>query len=427
MAMPSAHVGQLCEMIQSQVEHVLASRAYQGWISGLRRLGAGDFIVLNNSFLFRQGATATVKNPAYLALRVAEDGHTTEPALIVQPEGKVNARFKHISGAAGREMNHRALPDAVTEQLKDFGTIVFALVGAIGPDEPAVLHLGDRVPGLSTVRFVPSQGVTADVKNGDLAISRLDDIDIVWKATEAALSDSEVRETQRLADQFDDILVTLREIAARPISIHQVCSDSPSILSNVVDRLADQVHAYKGALAEHVEHPDESDALNETLRIAYNFATGTISLLSLVVGLLDLKPIILWLTFGAQSDLSDRFAELPFALVGRDKPSLSTYRAIISAARNRAFHDVFAFGRPFKVPLESAAIRAPELHLFRDYSKRNEPALNYSDREVVELLKGLTRVAERPVPVGFWDSNARVMDAVCAVARSLQMALTACA
>src|SRR6266568_9603573 len=106
MATPGPHIAQVCEAIQSQVEHILASRVYQSWISA-RRMRAGDFIVLNNSFLFRQGTTGTVKNPAYLALRVADDGQSALPVSIVRPAGKLNARFKHITGVAGRDMNPR--------------------------------------------------------------------------------------------------------------------------------------------------------------------------------------------------------------------------------------------------------------------------------------------------------------------------------
>jgi hypothetical protein len=67
----------------------------------------------------------------------------------------------------------------------------------------------------------------------------------------------------------------------------------------------------------------------------------------------------------AQSDLTDRFAELPFGLVGRAKPSLGQYRELISGARNRAFHDIFAFGCPFQVSLTGDAFKDAELRLFR--------------------------------------------------------------
>jgi hypothetical protein len=80
---------------------------------------------------------------------------------------------------------------------------------------------------------------------------------------------------------------------------------------------------------------------------------------------------------------------------------LERYRSVIADARNQAFHDVFAFDHPFNVKLPGDALRAPELRLFREYKSRNDPALNFEDRGLVEFFEALTRTSERPVPVGF--------------------------
>ena len=120
--------------------------------------------------------------------------------------------------------------------------------------------------------------------------------------------------------------------------------------------------------------------------------------------------------------MAERFTELPFALVGKTKPSLEKYRSLVAGARNRAFHDLFAFGRPFRVPLKSNAFQAAALHLFREY-KRAGPALDFKDRQLVELLQGFTRAAERPVPLGFWEQDLAVMKAVEQVAAALRNAL----
>ena len=116
--------------------------------------------------------------------------------------------------------------------------------------------------------------------------------------------------------------------------------------------------------------PDDAQVLNELLRISYNFADGARALIGLVVGICDLKPLIFWLTIASQFELAERFGELPFALVGKAKPSLDRYGNVISGARNRAFHDLFSFGRPFHVRLTGDAFRAAELRLFQDYRHR---------------------------------------------------------
>lgn len=108
--------------------------------------------------------------------------------------------------------------------------------------------------------------------------------------------------------------------------------------------------------------------------------------------------------------------------MGSAKPSLDRYRSVIAGARNRTFHNIFSFERPFGVRLSGDAFQRPELTLFRAHNNRS-PALDYADRDLVTLLEGFTRAAESPVPQGFWEANLDVMLSVAAVARSVRDAL----
>lgn len=414
-------VVRVCDAIEAQVAHLLGADAYRAWAEG-QHLSADDLVVFNNSFLYREGIASTVKNVEHLSVVVNDRGEASLPASVVRSDSRINVRFKRIAARSSGSFESLQLREAVAGKLTKLGTIVFALVGRVAEDQPAEVDLAG-VPGVVAVRFVPNQAETARIEGKALTLSRLDDIDVAWQAVEAAMGEADMDGLEELGDRFEETFVDLREAAGRPILIDDVRSDAPSILSDVVARLDDQVQAYKQALAARLERTADAEALNEALRIAYNFADGAKSLITLVVGLSDLKPLLFWLTIGAQFDLADRFSELPFALVGKAKPSLDRYRTLIAGARNRAFHDVFAFERPFNVRLGPDAIRDAELRLFREYSRRQGPALEFEDRQVVELLEGLTRVAERPVPIGFWDKNAAVMEAVGEVARAFRDAL----
>ena len=59
---------------------------------------------------------------------------------------------------------------------------------------------------------------------------------------------------------------------------------------------------------------------------------------------------------------------------------------------------------PRPVPLRSDASQAAALYMSREYRRAN-PALDFKDRELVELLQGFTRAAERPVLLGFGERN----------------------
>jgi len=309
---------------------------------------------------------------------------------------------------------------SIAEELSGLGTIVLSLVGRIGEDQPASIDLPAGI-GFAALRYQPGQAEIADISDGTVLVNRLDDIDVVWQAIAREVAEQGA-ESAKLAECFEQSFSDLRETAGRPIDVEEISADAPSILSEVVAGVHDQVAAYDAALADHLADPDDIEALNEVMRIAYNFADGAKKLITLIVGVSDLKPLLSWLTIDAQCELAERFGELPFALVGTTKPSLDEYRSLVAGARNRAFHDLFAFGRPFRVPLKSDAFQAAALHLFRGY-RRAGPALEFKDRQLVQLLEGFTRAEERPVPLGFWEQDLVVMRAVEHVASALHRAL----
>ena len=397
------------------VGRLLGSQTFKDW-ENHEALQVGDLIVFNNSFLYRESLTGTTKSKKYLCVTLDPDA---EPAIL-QIDGRINSTFKRIPGRQVDRYRRQELRLSISEELEELGTIVFSLVGRIGEDQPASVDLPTGT-GLAALKYEPGQMEIAAISEKAVLVNRLDDIDAVWQAIARECADADL-DSSELAECFEKTFGDLREAAGRPIDVDDIASDAPSILSQVVDGIHEQVAAYEAALASHMANPDDIEALNEVMRIAYNFADGAKDLISLVIGITDLKPLLSWLTIHAQAELAERFGDLPFSLVGKAKPSLEKYRSLVAGARNRAFHDLFAFGRPFRVPLRSDAFQSAALHLFREY-KRSGSALEFKDRQLVELLQGFTRAAERPVPLGFWEQDLTVMKAVEQVATALQRAL----
>jgi hypothetical protein len=397
------------------VGRILGSQTFDDWTKH-EKLQVGDLIVFNNSFLYRESLSGTTKSKNYLCVTLDKDA---EPAVL-QVDGRINSTFKRIPSRQVDKYRRHELRPSIAAELKELGTIVFSLVGRIGEDQPTSLDLPTGT-GFATLQYQPGQTEVADLNDSAVLINRLDDIDVVWQAIARQCAELGV-DSAELAESFEKSFGDLREAAGRPIDVDDISADAPSILGEVVSGVHDQVAAYETALANHMADPDDIESLNEVMRIAYNFADGAKDLITLVVGISDLKPLLSWMTIHAQCELAERFGQLPFALVGKAKPSLEKYRSVVAGARNRAFHDLFAFGRPFRVPLKSDAFQSAALHLFREY-KRSGSALEFKDRQLVELLQGFTRAAERPVPLGFWEQDLAVMKAVEQVAAALHQAL----
>lgn len=403
--------------IEEQVSQLLQSSPYRAW-SNTASLADGDLVVFNNSFLYREGITGRAKNEKYLGIEIGGESEPVLPPVVTS--ARMNAQFRRIPAQRAVEQPRESLSASVAAELDRLGAVVFALVGRIGDDQPVAVPLAEGA--FDELRYEPTQAELVRLTETSITVNRLDDVDVLWNALGDAAVDAEI-EVSALAERFEEAVADLSEEAGRPVDINDVRADGTSILGDVIKRLDEQVDGYRRVLDEHLARPDDAEALNELLRISYNFADGARALIALVVGICDLKPLIFWLTIASQFELAERFGELPFALVGKAKPSLDRYRNVISGARNRAFHDLFSFGRPFHVRLTGDAFRAAELRLFQDYRRRRQPALRYEDRPLIELLEGFTRAPERQLPLGFWEANAEVMKAVASLARGLQAAL----
>jgi hypothetical protein len=344
----------------------------------------------------------------------------------VTATGRINSQFKRLAAKQVAGCDIVSLDEALTEQFPRLGSIVFSLAGRITEPEAAEVLVGG-LSGVHILRYSPGQSVPAVLSSGVISLGSVANLDVSWTAVKGTVAGVEDVNVATLGDSFEEAFHSLQETAARPVDPTDVSEDGPSILSDILQRMEEQARAFSDTLHAHQRVPDDGEVYKELLRIAYNFADGARAFLGLMVGICDLKPLLFWLTVFEQVDLAHHFARLPFSLVGKAKPSLERYRSVIAEARNQAFHDLFAFDHPFRVRLARDALRSPELRLFRQYAKRNDPALDFEDRGLVELLSALTRTPERPVPVGFWQGNEAVMTAVIEVVRALRRALIAVA
>ena len=410
--------------VVDECELLLASDAFDAW-KGAETLQVGDVVACNNSFLYREGQSTT-KSAYYLGIEVSDGPNFTLPPVVITVTGRINSQFKRLAAKELSKYEIGDLDTALGGQFHGLGPIVFSLAGRIAEPEAAEVPL-EKVSRLDRLKYVPGQKSLVEVTGSVIMLGSIADLDGSWAAVQGAVAGIAGIDAGALGEAFEESFHALQEASTRPVDPTDVTDDAPSILSIVLERMEGQVRAFSTALEQHQRSPDDNDVYNELLRVAYNFADGARAFLRLMVGVCDLKPVLFWLTVFEQVELAHRFERLPFSLAGKGKPSLERYRSVIAEARNQAFHDLFAFDHPFRVKLPGDALRSPELRLFREYTKRSDPALNFEDRGLVELFAALTRTPERPVPVGFWRGNEEVMAAVVDTVRALRRALIAIA
>jgi hypothetical protein len=232
---------------------------------------------------------------------------------------------------------------------------------------------------------------------------------VVWEALVKYFTDSGQPVPDGLRSAVGIALDKLQQKAAAHLLIPKKGQPiSTSITEQIITVLEEQLHDYDQALSRLASSPDDANARNEILRLAYNFANDAMGYLRFIVSVCDLKPLVLWGTLFHHYNLSEVFKLLPWTR-SRNKASLKNYVDTISDARNSAFHNIFPFRKSLKVPLTGASLADAELLIFSEHAKKSENTLSFRDKALVEVLTEFTRARERHATDRFWKQNLDVM------------------
>ena len=372
------------------------------------------YLVANNSFLHREGAKFT-KSGVYLAVPVDEGGKARVSTPLLVKGITKNADFDFIASSAfgGQTVSlEKGLPDLI----KHFGRLAFILLGRIEPGGPYEEPIASNV--FTRLLYDRTLNKDFEIAGNDLRINKLFDEDRLWTLVHGSPGwEPEKNVAAQLAAALDRLRAQAHDSLIVPESAEEVPKDS--LLDQMTAAFRAGAAEYGLALKRWKQDQSQS-ALNEVMRLAYNFSSDAMQLAEFVMALSDLKPMILLLTIDEQY----RFAQAVRAILKRravHKPSLRGYSDVISDARSAAFHRLIPFDATIEVDhLELSGVR---LRLFPEYEERRSNVLDYEDRPLLELLTQMTRPTVRELEAAFWDENETVMAATLDLLEALRSAL----
>lgn len=393
--------------IRQSVKRLLEHQGFQSWLAS-ERPEPGDYVIVNNSFVFRD--VKTVKSALYLCLVVGESGK-------IKPEPKfangirLNSDFKRFSSRS-RNLRLTDLDRAVSDQIYNVGRILFVLIGQV--KDTVVLREPVNHEAFATISWDPSIRDRVYISGEHIAVREVHDEDSIWQAIEEHFQSGGQDVPSGLREAIGIALDKLQEQAIAEVEIPPFGTPLGNGVTDAIVRvLREQRDHYYEALTSY-KSGEDLFALNEVLRIAYNFASDAIGYIRLIVSICDLKPIVLWGTIAEHYSLSEAFRRLPWTR-SRNKPSLRNYQLTIADARNSTFHDLFPFRKTLRIPLPDDALQGAELRLFSEHTRKKDNQLTFKDKELVDILTEFTRARERRVSDRFWHQNLQVMDATIAL------------
>jgi hypothetical protein len=379
-------------------------------------------LVLNSSFISRdKRSIPTTQASRRLVAQLASKGRQVlVDDLFVADDTAIRDNYKLIPPSD--KFNRSFLDQAINQELEAMGDLIFVLVGKL-----AGLRQGSEAVGgkaVTELRLDPQlKSRIKRIDQSTYAVGSLVSVEDLLSQVDADLqSEGGFADAERtkVAEAYDRLLdVATADVV---ISTSRIQQPEETILGRIVDALKFQTGEYRIALQALVNGPDDKHALNEVLRIAYNFSSDVVPLLFLFVSICDLKPLVFWCTVGPQWAFRAALGNLPWLAMGK-KEKLEDYRAIISRARDHAFHHILPFDATLEVDLSKFDVRAEKIRLFSPYGARGERGIYLKDQALAELFAEFSRSRQRPVSLVFWQANLRVMETACSLAGDVLHAL----
>jgi hypothetical protein len=375
-------------------------------------------LVLNSSFLYRDKRTIkTLQSSRRLVSKLSRSGKHVQPESIEIADDLTLKAHYRLSPA--REIPKRTpITDAIGQEISSVGDLIFVLIGTVKG-----LRASSRaVDGTDVKELRLTQSIARDiaaVEPGVYAVRKIVPIeDLLAHVSkeferQGGLSEAERR---KIAEAYDSLLD--EAVTDVVIPTHKTVNAEETILGRIVDSLRHQTSEYRNALIALSSAEADGQALNEVLRIAYNFSTDALPLLVLFTSICDLKPIVFWCTIDKHWNLYRAFASLPWSALGR-KEKLEEYQAIVSQARNHAFHHVLPFEATVEADLSNLNVRAERIRLFSPFGQKQDRGIHLKDQALADVLADFSRAKERPVSKVFWEGNLGVMEATSDLAEGI--------
>ncbi len=415
--------------IRNQVSSLVQTDAFREWWHK-ERAGIGDCVVVNNSFLYRdKPAIKTRKSDKYLAVPVVDGPQLNLNDVRIISRRDDSTQIKDFVVVRKRDWDsslHVSLYDAVREELGRLGRMIFLLIGEIEETTPVAQPC--VFGSFNGVVLDPMMDRELSVEGSQVRIRSTKNPEVLWRILESVVGSTvSVHLSSKDKKTFTKALDCLREKEHGVLKLPTGPVSDCTLLDLISRSLSHQAQEYEQSLKEYQNDPSRQTEFNNMLRIAYNFDTEAGTIITLLISLCDLKPLLYWCTVFDHWRLYNAFEALPWAALSL-KPSLKEYSESIRAARNSRFHHLLPIDSKLEADLEGVLLKAKKITLFDRYSRargQTGNALDFEDKEIVELLLQFTHVEEKDVGDEFWVKNLEVIrctaDLVSSTCSALKM------
>lgn len=202
---------------------------------------------------------------------------------------RLNSDFKCFSGQGLASLTIRTLPEIVKEQLQNLGSLLFLLIGEI--DDSVVLEETIQHSEFKKATWDPALGTEPRIENESLITGQVHNEESVWEAVIKHYETDKQSVPEGLREAVGIALDKLQTQAEAIVHLPAPGSSADDgITDSILKVLREQRSQYENALNRYQNSKQKDvSALNEILRIAYNFSSDASGYLRLIIFYVELN------------------------------------------------------------------------------------------------------------------------------------------
>jgi hypothetical protein len=415
---------QISAIVKSKVDALIQGVFFKQWIKD-QKLSPGDNILINNSFLSRDKQyIKTTKNSQFLCLKVGNIDPFSIESVSVARATDFKLDFKLVSQLSKEHLELKTLDDAIQDELKSLGKLLFILIGSISQEKIFEVPIEHAEYDKIILDFNREQELSVEGKN--ILLNYPGDEDYLWEILQRESLAGKQDSTplpDGLKGPFQKAVKNIRESSCLALTLPTSGAEiKNSLFDMMIIAIRRQIEEYDQSLKICGPQLDlDYKEFNNVLRIAYNFSSDAVRLLKLLISICDLKPIILWMTINEQIAFLEAFQCIPG--LNKAKPDLKDYISQVNGARNKVFHDLFPFRHTIEAELDGVSLSAIRMRFFSPFTAKSKNIFEFQDQQLVEILTEFTRAEEKHVDPVFWEKNLVVMNATANLLESVASSL----
>ena len=273
MKVPIAKINRLKRRIISEIDSVIATNSFREWLDGETFSStASQFVAINNSFIFREKIN-TVKSQKFIAFDISQTKVFDIKKIYIIEGINFNSQFKLFAFTPAHAKT--LLENAIKIELEQIGEIIYTLVGEVQDVNNVSTPI--QHSHFKKITLNPTLVNNFEVNGDEILIQDYADREFIWTSIENYCNTNNITVPENFPTLIDKAISIFQDKAFSTLVLQNSFNSTTNYFLDKISVVIDNhLNTYRTNL---VNITTDQKAMNELLRISYNFVSDINKLL----------------------------------------------------------------------------------------------------------------------------------------------------